>query len=99
MAANPEGPLMTVRIDNETRGEVRLSLWLYKTAFGECGYRSFVIDPHSSVTATGMPQGCYFAGAFVSDPKGMTKSFGDGLCMTNGDRWKLGVGPDVIKLE
>jgi hypothetical protein len=90
---------MSVKIANQTNGSVVLSLYLYKTAFGECGYRSYNLEAHGSQTATGLPQGCYFAGAFVQDPKAKTKSFGTNLCMTNGDRFNLSVGAEVIRLQ
>jgi hypothetical protein len=99
MSPSPEGPLMSVKISNQTAGSVVLSLYLQKTVFGECGYRSYNLDAHGSQVATGLPQGCYFAGAFVQDPKNKSKSFGSNLCMTNGDRFNLSVGADVIKLQ
>jgi hypothetical protein len=94
MAAQTDGPVATVRIANDTNGDIVLSLYLYKTLFGECGYRGFNISPHGSTTASNLPQGCYFAGAFVTEPKKQTKSFGNG-CI-NGDRGTVTVGPEVI---
>ena len=94
MAAQTDGPVATVRIANDTNGDVVLSLYLHKTLFGECGYRGFNISPHGSTTVSNLPQGCYFAGAFVTEPKKQTKSFGNG-CI-NGDRGVVTVGPEVI---
>ncbi|MFH1186120.1 MAG: hypothetical protein V1755_13945 [Chloroflexota bacterium] len=96
MAAETDGPLATVRIANNTDGDVVLSLYLYKTAFGECGYRGFNLAPRGSTTATNLPQGCYFAGAFVNTSKQQTKSFGNG-CI-NSDRGVVLVGTEVISI-
>jgi hypothetical protein len=77
LAADPDGPKTRVRISNETAGEVVLSLWLNKTTFGECGYVSQVLGAQGSVTRE-LPQGCYGAGAFVTEPKQDFKAFGSG---------------------
>jgi len=96
MAAHTEGPLASVRIANNTSGDVVLSLYLHKTTFGECGYRGFNISPHGSITVPNLPQGCYFAGAFVTTPKQQTKSFGNGC--VNGERGTVTIGPEVISI-
>ena len=96
LSPDADGPMATVRIANDTNGDVVLSLYLHKTTFGECGYRGFNISPHGSTTATDLPQGCYCGGAFVTTPKKQTKSFGNG-CI-NGDRGIVTVGPEVISI-
>lgn len=97
MSANPLGKMTKVLISNANKGSIVLSLYLYKTPFGECGYRGFNVGGNSSLIVT-MPQGCYFAGAFVNTGKAQSKSFGDALCMNNPDKWVLNVGPDRIWL-
>jgi hypothetical protein len=97
MAAHTDGPVASVRIANETSGDVVLSLYLHKTSFGECGYRGFNISPHGSITVPSLPQGCYFAGAFVTTPKLQTKSFGNGC--VNGDKGTVVIGPEVITIS
>ena len=79
---SPAGPKVSLE-DHPTRrnGDVVLSLYLEKNAFGECGYRSFNLGPHGSLTASDLPQGCYLAGAFVQDPKQPYKAFGRRLCL------------------
>lgn len=96
MAPKAEGPVASVRISNDTDGEVVLSLYLHKTTFGECGYRGFNLSAHGSTTVGDLPRGCYFGGAFVTTPKKQTKSFGSG-CI-NGDRGTVSVGPEVISI-
>lgn len=97
LAAETDGPLASVRIANDTNGDVVLSLYLYKTAFGECGYRGFNLGPHGSITVNNLPQGCYFAGAFITQPKQDTKAFGNG-CITS-ERGVVTVGSEVIAVN
>jgi hypothetical protein len=96
LPADAEGPQATIRISNETNGDVVLSLYLHKTTFGECGYRGFNISPHGSTTVSGLPQGCYFAGAFVNTAKKQTKAFGNG-CIT-GERGVVTVSDEFIAI-
>lgn len=95
MSPKPAGPSASVRISNITSGSVILSLYLQKTDFGECGYRSFNLSPKASTTAT-LPQGCYFGGAFVSSAKAQTKAFGNG-CFKS-DRGSVTVDTEVISI-
>lgn len=98
MAASPAGPLVRLRILNTTNGTVVLSLYLEKNSFGECGYRGFNLDAHDSLVASDLPQGCYFAGAFVGDPKRQTKAFGSG-CILGTDNGTVSVGNEAITVE
>ncbi|MFN2118879.1 MAG: hypothetical protein ACK2T0_00620 [Anaerolineales bacterium] len=98
MALDPAGPRVTAVISNTTNGDLVLSFYLEKNEFGECGYRGFNLGPHDTITASDLPPGCYFAGAFVQDPKKPSKSFGN-FCLTNGDHFNVEVGPDVILLK
>ncbi len=97
LSPDAEGPVASVRIANNTDGDVVLSLYLYKTIFGECGYRGFNISPHGSTTVSDLPQGCYFGGAFVNTAKKQTKAFGSG-CI-NSDRGVVTVGAEVIAIS
>ena len=98
IASAPDGPMMTVSIANQTNGTVVLSLYLYETTFGECGYWSTVLSPRGSTSAF-LPQGDYFAGAFVNDPKAQTKSFGTSLPLKNGEKFRIVVGAETIELR
>ena len=95
MAPKPAGPAASVQIKNITSGSVILSLYLQKTDFGECGYRSFNLSPKASTT-TSLPQGCYYGGAFVTGPKADTKAFGNG-CFKS-DRGSVTVDTEVISI-
>src|SRR5512143_2296245 len=69
MAANPASPKTTIKVVNLNKGSVVLSLYLYKTKFGECGYRGYNLGALDSILVTNLPQGCYFAGAFINTAK------------------------------
>ena len=97
MAASPDGKKTSVKITNETKGPVTLSLWLYKTVFGECGWSSYNIGGHQSTTVT-LPQGCYFGAALINDPQKPSKAFGDQMCMDSSDQWAMLVGSEVIRV-
>jgi len=75
-----------IRLQNETKGDLVISLYLNLTAFGECGYRGYNLGPSGSTTITDLPQGCYNVSVFVTEPKKSTKSFGYG-CINNPDLW------------
>ena len=98
LAANPAGPKTTIKVVNLNKGSVVLSLYLYKTKFGECGYRGYNLGALDSILITDLPQGCYFAGAFINTAKKQSKAFGDGMCMNNDDKWTMNIGPEVISL-
>jgi hypothetical protein len=98
MAAKPAGTKTTLKIQNETKASVTLSLWLYKTPFGECGWRSYNLGAHATMTVTDLPQGCYFAGALINNPQKPSKAFGDQMCINTNDTWTMLVGTEVVRL-
>ena len=97
LSAKPGGPEVDVRIVNSTKASIILSLYLQKNDFGECGYRGFNLDSGGSQT-TSLPVGCYSAGAFITDPKKPSKSFGSG-CFKANSGGLVTVGPDVIRIS
>ncbi len=89
-------------INNHAQGPANLSLG-YSTinAFGQCGY--LVIPPiarNSSITisvpyATGP---CYYANAWINDPKKQRYVGGGPFCMNNPDKWTMDITYDRITL-
>ena len=61
-------------IVNQSGGSVILSLYLFKTPYGECGIYSFNLAPNASISAQ-LLEGSYWAGAFVTGKRN-TKAFG-----------------------
>ncbi len=94
-----DGPKTTLLIRNNTKGPVTLTIGKsVKDKFGQCGYLSWSnIGSHQSIRVD-VPQGCYWAYAWINDPKKATTVSGGGYCMNNSDKWTFDIGYDVIKL-
>lgn len=88
LPGNISGHETKIRLQNETKGDLVISLYLNKTAFGECGYRGYTLGPKDSTIITDLPQGCYNISVFVTQPKKSTKAFGYG-CINNPDLWEF----------
>lgn len=80
-----DGAPTKIKITNQTKGKLVGSIYLNKTAFGECGWRGFNLDKFDEVTYYDLVQGCYNVSVFVTDNDGKdTKAFGYG-CITGPD--------------
>ena len=88
LSGNVSGYETKIRLQNETKGNLVISLYLNLTAFGECGYRGYNLGPKDSTIITDLPTGCYNISVFVTQPNKSTKSFGYG-CINNPDLWEF----------
>lgn len=79
-----------IRLQNQTKGELVISLYLNKTAFGECGFRGYNLGKNDSTIIYDLPQGCYNVSVFVTLPNKNAKSFGYG-CINNPDLWTFNI--------
>ena len=77
-----------IKLVNETRGSLVISLYLNLTPFGECGYRGYNLEKGGSTTITDLVTGCYNVSVFVTEPDKNSKSFGYG-CINNSDLWTI----------
>jgi hypothetical protein len=92
------GPKTTIRIVNEHNVPATISIYLNKTPFGECGYRSYTLSKNGDTVQT-LPQGCYSAWAWGQDPQKTFNSSGFGLCSNNSDKWTIVIrGENIIML-
>lgn len=98
MSNEPTGPKFTAAIKNETKASANISLWLAKTPFGECGYRGFSVGKNDTITVT-LPQGCYYAYAWVNDPKNPSTAQGGPLCANNSDKWTFVIRAEIVILN
>lgn len=90
-------------IVNNTKGVMTLTIGLAtKNAFGQCGYLSWAGIDKASSEMVSVPQTgagpCYWAYAWINDPKKPTTVSGGGFCMNNPDKWTLTVGYDAMHL-
>ncbi len=99
LTTNPESKQTTLRLENQTKAPVTLSIYLYENAYGECGYRGYNLGGGSRAFVT-FPYGCYYFGAFVNDPKHPSKTFGGGggACAYTGEQWTVRITLDRIEL-
>lgn len=92
------GPETTFLIKNEHKSAATISVYLNKTVFGECGYRSYTLTRNGSTTVT-LPQGCYSAWAWSQDNRDPFNAEGYGLCANNTDKWTMVIrGGNIILL-
>lgn len=89
------GPKTTIKIENEHKSAATISLYLNKTVFGECGYRSYTLTRNGSTTDSSLPQGCYNIWAWSDDPKDTFNASGYG-CPNNADKWTFVLRGDRI---
>jgi hypothetical protein len=95
---SPDGPQTTLLISNETKAPIGITIGLLKNVFGECGYLYYIIPKNGSSRVT-VPLGCYWAYAYVNDPKQPTTVEGGGYCMNNTDKWTMVVRRENIILN
>ena len=88
-----------LRLQNEAGAPLTLSIYLYKTPFGDCGYSGYTI-PKGGKVVIDYPQGCYFFAAIINNPKSPSKAFGGGesTCANNSDLWMVRIGKESINL-
>jgi hypothetical protein len=99
LVVSSNAKMTRLRLQNETKGPVILTIYLHKTPFGDCGYTGYNIGKGERVFID-YPQGCYDFSAFLNDPKNPGKSFGGGAgtCANNSDLWVVKIGKDIINL-
>ena len=95
LSSGVSGHPTIISLENNTKADLVVSLYLNKTPFGECGYRGYNIGPRDSVLITDLPQGCYNVGVFVEDPNKPTKAFGYG-CLNNPDKWTFQINAESV---
>jgi len=94
---SPKGKPTKIRITNETKVPITVSIYLNETASaGECGWRTYNIGRNNDVTISDSVQGCYNLWAWSDDPKGKFNSRGYG-CINNPDKWTFEVREGSIK--
>lgn len=93
LGSSVSGSPTKIRLTNETKGSLVISVYLNLTPFGECGYRGYNLEKGGSTTITDLVTGCYNVSVFVTEPNKSSKSFGYG-CINNGDLWEFKIYAD-----
>ncbi len=100
------GPKAPVVIQNTTKGPVTFSMGISsKNTFGQCGYMSWANIPHGNSISVSVPlihtnmgDSCYWAYAWINDPKHPATVSAGGFCIDNQLKWTFVVSYDKIKL-
>lgn len=92
---DPAGPRSPIRIVNQTKAPLNISLYLAKTPFGECGYRGYSVPKNNSITIE-FPQGAIYAYAWILAPVNTTVSGGP-FTPNNTDKWELFINANNMK--
>lgn len=100
------GPKAPVVIQNTTKGPVTFSMGINrKNTFGQCGYMSWANIPKGNSISVSVPlihtnmgDACYWAYAWVNDPKHTATVSGGGYCIDSQSKWTFAVSYDKIKL-
>ena len=101
------GPTATLVVNNNTKGSISGSVWLNtQNRFAQCGYITFgPIGKGQSgsidvpLVHTNMGDTCYWAGAWVNDPKRQTQPNGGPFCIDSTLKWVLNVNYDKITIS
>lgn len=94
--ANNGGPdIKNVRISNLNNEAIKLSLYLNKNAFAECGFRGFSLGPNQETNSYNLKVGCYHAAAIIGTN---AKSFGNFCIMDYTHGWWIKVMAEQITL-
>ena len=97
LGSSVSGSPTKIRLSNETKGSLVVSLYLNLTDFGECGYRGYNLEKGGSLVITDLVTGCYNVSVFVTEPNKNSKSFGYG-CINNTDLWDFKIYADQVVL-
>jgi hypothetical protein len=95
LATDPPGPRAPIKIVNQTKAQVNVSLWLAKTPFGECGYRGYTVPKNNSISIE-FPQGDIYGYAWILEPINKTVSGGP-YGPNNTDKWTLIISESGMK--
>lgn len=100
------GPTTTLAVNNNTKGSISGSVYLgTPNTFAQCGWISFgsiAKGQSGSISVplvhTSMGDSCYWASAWVNDPKKQTQPNGGPFCIDSTLKWTLNVNYDKITI-
>ena len=92
------GKLAKIKIQNNSGSPITVSIFLNKTAFGDCGYRGYALGKYDSILITDLIQACYNISVSIDNPKKQIKAYGYG-CINNPDKWSFIITKDSVSLQ
>ena len=96
LQSDPDGPDFPLKLVNETKAPVTISIILEKTPFGMCGYRSYQLRAKGSILVR-FPQGVMYGFAWINDPKTPTTASGGPWKPNNPDKWSILIRTTTLK--
>jgi hypothetical protein len=94
-----QGKPIRIRLDNSTKAKLSVSVNLNQTVpNGQCGYRSYTIDPGQYVVINNLVEGCYSIWAWNPDPAEYFISTNGTNCLDTSNSWVFGISSSSIKL-
>lgn len=91
------GPKTPVKIINKTKVSITVTVgFSTPSEFGQCGYLSYQLGKNETVDV-GLPKACYWAYAWVNDPKNPSTAEGYGMCVNGTDKIEFQVYTDTVK--
>jgi hypothetical protein len=94
---SPAGSFTRLRLINETKAQVNLSVYLNETPFGECGYRGYQLNKGDTIVIE-FVQGCYSFYAWVNAGSNSSTASGYG-CANNSDMWNVYIRPEAVSIK
>ena len=93
------GEPVKIRIDNSTKAVVSVSVNLQQNGpQGQCGYRSYTIDPGQFIVISDLVEGCYTLWAWNPDPDEYFIATNGTSCIDDSDTWVFGISTSSIQL-
>jgi hypothetical protein len=100
MPAPLVGEKIKMRIDNPTKSALMVSVNLHQASpQGQCGYRSYSLEPQGSLVISDLVVGCYSIWAWNPDPKGYFMVTNGTSCLNMSNSWTFDISTTSIKLR
>jgi hypothetical protein len=94
-----QGKPVRIRLDNSTKSKVSVTVYLNQTVpNGQCGYRSYTIDPGQNIVLNNLVEGCYTIWAWDPDPDNYFMVTNGTNCLDTSDSWVFGISTSSIRL-
>jgi hypothetical protein len=99
LPASLKGEPVKMRVDNSTKATVSVSVYLQQNGpQGECGYRSYTLEPGQVVVISDLIEGCYTLWAWNPDPDHYFIVTNGTSCIDNSNKWIFDISINSIKL-
>jgi len=100
MPAILKGEPVKIRINNSTKAAVSFSIYLNQNGTqGQCGYRTYTIDPGQPLVLNDLVAACYTLWAWNPDPKTYFIVTNGTSCIDTSANWVFDISTSTIKLR